>query len=106
MGPPHWYVLTGTRNAVDRVRLLVLLREHTCSVKRIADVLELEYATVEEHLEILQENDLVEVRERDGTGRYRPTPQARQHWDAIPPLPEYSPSATSDQPGQIRSRRR
>lgn len=98
MGSAHWFVLTGTSSAADRLRLLQLLGERACSVKRLADVLELECDTVESHLANLQANDLVEVSERDGVAVYRPTPQARQHWDDIAALVEDSPKVASETP--------
>lgn len=104
MGSPHWFVLTGTRSAAERVRLLVLVRERASSVKRLADDLGLECETVDDHLEVLLENDLVEERERDGVALYRPSLQARQHWDAIGALLEQSPAVAAEDPAQIRSR--
>lgn len=106
MGSSHWFVLTGTRKAADRVQLLVLLRKHACSIERLAVVLDMDYATIEEHLSILRENDLVEPRDRDGVAVYSPTLQARQHWDAITALLGDAPAVAADGPGQLRSRRR
>jgi DNA-binding transcriptional ArsR family regulator len=101
MGASRWFVLTGTRGALKRAQILRLLSEQDCSVKRLADALELEYETVQKHLEVLRANDIVESRARGDVTIYWPTATVRKNWDAVT---EILQTATDDkEPMRVRS---
>lgn len=54
------YVLTGARGGPVRTRILAVLDAGPRSANQLAAELDLEYDTVCHHLDVLDENDLVE----------------------------------------------
>ena len=103
MGSPHWFVLTGTRGARERAQLLAILADRPGSVKQLSDALGLEYATVQQHLAVLEKNDIVQGRQRDGVIVYQPTPKVRQDWDTVSELLEDTIDAEAEEPMQMRT---
>lgn len=80
---PLWYVLTGTRGAPDRARILLALDRRPRSARRLAADLHLDVATVSHHLDVLVANGVVHERaDRDETV-YVPSPWARRHWATV-----------------------
>ncbi|WP_435335002.1 winged helix-turn-helix domain-containing protein [Haloarchaeobius sp. TZWWS8] len=76
-----WQVLAGTRGGSNRARILRALEEQPRNPNQLAGDLELDYKTVEHHLGVLREKDVVE-RGGDGYGAvYLPTEEVRLHWD-------------------------
>ncbi|PSP75348.1 ArsR family transcriptional regulator [Halobacteriales archaeon QS_3_64_16] len=78
-----WYVLTGTRGGANRVRLLRAIEDRPRNANQLAETLDLDYKTVRHHLDVLQENDIIESSGDDYGAIYLPTDQARHHWDVI-----------------------
>lgn len=78
-----WYVLTGTRGGVNRVRILRALDERPRNANQLAEDLDLDYKTVRHHLGVLQENNVVRDSGDDYGAVYLPTDQARVHWETI-----------------------
>lgn len=78
-----WHVLTGTRGGPNRVRILRALEERPRNANQLADDLELDYKTVRHHLDVLQENSVIESSGDDYGAIYLPTQQARDHWPVI-----------------------
>lgn len=77
-----WFVLTGTRCGTDRSRILLGLDEGAQTPKQLADALRLDVQVVQDHLEVLEQNNLVQTREEDLTV-YLPTPQIRAEWETV-----------------------
>jgi DNA-binding transcriptional ArsR family regulator len=78
-----WYVLTGTRGGANRVRLLRTIEDRPRNANQLAEALDLDYKTVRHHLDVLQENDVIESSGDDYGAIYLPTDQARHHWEVI-----------------------
>ena len=78
-----WYVLSGTRGGPNRARILRAVDERPRNPNQLAEDLDLDYKTIQHHLEVLSDNDV--VREGgDGYGAvYLPSERARQNWDII-----------------------
>jgi DNA-binding transcriptional ArsR family regulator len=83
-----WYVLTGTRGGTNRVRLLRALDERPRNANQLAEDLELDYKTVRHHLEVLEDNDVLQDSGDDYGAVYLPTDRARAHWDTIETIME------------------
>ncbi len=83
-----WYVLTGTRGGTNRVRILQTLDERPRNANQLAEDLDLDYKTVRHHLDVLEENDVLENSGDDYGAIYLPTDQARHHWDTIEQIME------------------
>jgi DNA-binding transcriptional ArsR family regulator len=78
-----WQVLAGTRGGPNRARLLRAVDERPRNANQLAEALDLDYKTVRHHLEVLEENDVVESSDYDYGAVYLPTDRARQHWDTV-----------------------
>ena len=83
MKNPYWYVLSGTRGAATRGRILRAVGSEPSTVEDLTEWLDLDDGTVEDHLEVLRENGLVEASERGDERRYLPTHRASADWEAI-----------------------
>ncbi|MFB6207399.1 MAG: ArsR/SmtB family transcription factor [Haloglomus sp.] len=78
-----WYVLTGTRGGPNRIRLLEAVDEKPRNANQLAEVLDLHYETVQHHLDVLTENDVLQSSGDEYGAVYLPTDQARDHWQLI-----------------------
>lgn len=78
-----WYVLTGTRGGLNRIRIIKTLDEQPQNTNQIAEELDLHYKTVQHHLDVLTENDILENSGDDYGAIYLPTSRARNHWDLV-----------------------
>ena len=56
-----WYLLAGTRGGANRVRIIEALDDRPRNVNRLSEDLDLDYKTVEHHIEMLEEYDIVEA---------------------------------------------
>jgi len=83
MEPVLWQVLAGTRGGPNRARLLRALDERPRNANQLAEDLDLAYKTVRHHLEVLEENDVVESTEQDYGAVYLPTERTRNHWETV-----------------------
>ena len=82
MSSASQFVLTGTRGGADRSLILVLVADQPRTLKELADEMGRDCATVQNHLEVLQKNDLVDARAGDRT-HYRATSRARADWETV-----------------------
>jgi len=53
------YVFVGTRGGYNRARIVELLKEEPMNAHRISERLELDYKTVQHHLRLLEENQVI-----------------------------------------------
>ncbi|MEM0383868.1 MAG: winged helix-turn-helix domain-containing protein [Candidatus Caldarchaeum sp.] len=54
-----WWLLLGTKGGPTRLLILMLLRNGAANANKIASALQLNYKTVQHHLEVLLENGFV-----------------------------------------------
>jgi DNA-binding transcriptional ArsR family regulator len=78
-----WYVLTGTRGGPNRIRIIEMLDEQPRNANQVAEELDLHYETVQHHLDVLTENDIIKSSGDDYGAVYLPTPQARDNWNLV-----------------------
>ena len=78
-----WYVLTGTRGGRNRIRILRALDERPRNANQLAEDLDLDYKTVRHHLEVLEDNGILEDSGDDYGAIYLPTDRARKHWETV-----------------------
>jgi DNA-binding transcriptional ArsR family regulator len=55
-----WWVLVGSRGGATRARILKLLMEKPMNKHQIAKALGLSYTTIEHHIKVLEDSELVE----------------------------------------------
>lgn len=77
-----WYVLTGTRGGPNRARILQTIDQQPRNANQLAEDLDFDYKTVRHHLDVRQENGIVESSGSEYGAVYRPTEQAQQ--DRVP----------------------
>ncbi|MBU0953352.1 MAG: winged helix-turn-helix domain-containing protein [Nanoarchaeota archaeon] len=58
-----WYLLAGTRGGEIRAKLLMLLMKRPYNAHQIAKTLELDYKTVEHHIRVLKQNNIITTNE-------------------------------------------
>lgn len=78
-----WYVLTGTRGGVNRVRILRTLNERPRNANQLAEALSLDYKTIRHHLDVLVENGILQNSGNDYGAVYLPSDRVRTHWDTV-----------------------
>ncbi len=79
------YIFAGTRGGYNRARIVELLREEPMNSNRIAEKLDLDYKTVQHHLKLLQENEVVVPSSPKGTygAVYFLTPYVEKHLEVL-----------------------
>lgn len=83
MEPVLWQVLAGTRGGPNRARVLKALDERPRNPNQLAEDLELAYKTVRHHLEVLEENGVVQSTDSDYGTVYLPSDRVRDNWDTV-----------------------
>jgi predicted transcriptional regulator len=57
-----WYLLGATRGGEMRARLIAALRAQPDNMNQLANRLDVEYRTIQHHIEVLKKNSLVDSR--------------------------------------------
>ena len=83
MEPVLWQVLAGTRGGPNRARLLRALDDRPRNANQLAEDLDLAYKTVRHHLDVLEENGVIESTDQNYGAVYLPTDRTRTHWDTV-----------------------
>ena len=78
-----WYVLAGTRGGINRVRILRAVDDRPRNANQLAEDLDLNYDTVRHHLDVLEENEVLQTSGHDYGAVYLPSDVTRQHWDVV-----------------------
>jgi DNA-binding transcriptional ArsR family regulator len=78
-----WQVLAGTRGGPNRARLLRALDERPRNANQLAEDLDLAYKTVRHHLDVLEENGVIESTDQNYGAIYLPTDRTRTHWETV-----------------------
>lgn len=78
-----WQVLAGTRGGPNRARILRALDDRPRNANQLAEDLDISYKTVRHHLEVLEENGVVQSSDEDYGAVYLPTERARDHWATV-----------------------
>lgn len=83
-----WQVLAGTRGGPNRAQILAALKDRPRNRNQLADDLELNYKTVEHHLDVLEDNGMVESTDSDYGAVYLLTDRTERHWEQITEITE------------------
>lgn len=78
-----WHVFTGTRGGANRVRILKAVDDRPRNANQLADELDVDYTTIQHHVEVLMENDILKKSGDEYGAVYMPTARARSHWETI-----------------------
>ena len=74
-----WYLLGATRGGQTRARLINALRVQPGNLNQLAKRLDVEYRTVQHHMEVLKKNSLVDSRGEHYGLTYFLTPWMQAH---------------------------
>ena len=77
-----WYVFTGTRGGPNRARILRAVEERPRNTNQLAEALDLDYKTVQHHLSVLVENDVLRNSGEYGAV-YLPTDRVKSNWQTV-----------------------
>ena len=76
-----WYLLGGTRGGENRARIIRELKNRPSNLNQLAKRLELEYRSIQHHIEVLKKNSLV-ISEGERYGlTYFLSPWLESHYD-------------------------
>lgn len=78
-----WHVFTGTRGGANRVRILKAVDDRPRNANQLAEKLDVDYTTIQHHVEVLMENDILKKSGDDYGAVYMPTKRARSNWETI-----------------------
>ncbi len=78
-----WYVFTGTRGGSNRARILRAVDKRPRNTNQLANDLDLDYKTVQHHLTVLGENDIVENSGDTYGAVYLPTDRVQDYWETV-----------------------
>ena len=68
-----WFIISGTRGGVNRVKILNLIKDKPQNANKIATILNLDHKTVVHHVKILSKNELIVKAEKDYGAEYQLT---------------------------------
>lgn len=54
-----WFVFTGSRGGLNRLKIIKILRENQMNANQIANNLGLDYKAIQHHLRVLEKNNLI-----------------------------------------------
>jgi DNA-binding transcriptional ArsR family regulator len=78
-----WYLLASTRGSANRVRIIRALDEQPRNTNQLATELDLDYKTVQHHLDVLVENNVLRRTDNDYAAVYLFTDQVESNWDLV-----------------------
>jgi len=54
-----WWLIGGTRGGKNRLRIIMLLEDRPANQNQISEELDLDYKTVQHHIKLMEEHNLV-----------------------------------------------
>ena len=54
-----WYLFAGSRGGENRIRIIDLLKEQPHNINQLAEVLGVDYKSVQHHIGVLEKNNMV-----------------------------------------------
>lgn len=57
-----WWLIAGTKGGINRARIINLLHDRPYNANQISEKLKLDYKTIRHHTEVLEKNNIIEVK--------------------------------------------
>ncbi len=54
-----WYLFAGSRGGENRIRIIDLIKEQPHNINQLADLLGIDYKSVQHHIGVLEKNNMV-----------------------------------------------
>ena len=83
-----WWLIGGSRGGKNRLRILRTLQTRPMNTNQLSNELALKYKTVQHHLEVLEENDVVTTRGDNYGKMYFLTDRMRENLDILEEIAE------------------
>ena len=83
-----WWLIGGTRGGKNRLRIIMNLNDQPMNMNQISEELDLDYKTVQHHIDLMQEHNVV-TEMGDGYGKnYFLTDQMDENMDKLSHIAE------------------
>lgn len=91
-----WWLIGGSRGGENRLRVVRALEERPMNANQLSNALDLNYKTVQHHLEVLVENDVLRTQGEDYGRMYFLTEQMQDNLDILEEVAEQADLDTHD----------
>jgi len=54
-----WFVFTGSRGGLNRLKIISKLKEHPFNINQLAKELSLDYKAIQHHIRVLEKNNMI-----------------------------------------------
>ena len=54
-----WFIFAGSRGGLNRLRIIIALKEKPLNINQLAKELNLDYKAIQHHIKILEKNNLI-----------------------------------------------
>lgn len=78
-----WWLIGGSRGGRNRLRIIRTLSETPMNTNQLSNALDLDYKTIQHHLELLEENNVLTTMGADYGKTYFVTDQMEQNMDVL-----------------------
>jgi DNA-binding transcriptional ArsR family regulator len=78
-----WWLIGGSRGGRNRLRIIRTLHETPMNTNQLSNALDLDYKTIQHHLELLEENSVLTTMGADYGKTYFVTDQMEQNMDVL-----------------------
>ncbi|MDY6775210.1 MAG: winged helix-turn-helix domain-containing protein [Halobacteria archaeon] len=78
-----WWIIGGSRGGRNRLRIIRALHDQPMNTNQLSNELDLDYKTVQHHLEMLEENDILTTQGGNYGKMYFLTDRMRQNLDIL-----------------------
>lgn len=91
-----WWLIGGSRGGRNRLRIVRTLQERPMNTNQLSEELELNYKTVQHHLEVLEENDIVTTQGDNYGQLYFLSDRMEENLDVLEEIVEQAEIDTND----------
>lgn len=83
-----WWLIGGTRGGRNRLRIIAALDERPMNANNLAEQLNLDYKTIQHHIDMMKEHNVIEAMGEGYGKNYFLTDQMEQHKDKLEEIKE------------------
>jgi len=90
-----WWLIGGSRGGANRLRIVRTLHDRPMNTNQLSETLDLNYKTVQHHLEVLEENNIVTTQGADYGKMFFLTDQMTANLDILEEIAEQADLETN-----------